>query len=65
MLTSEANAIQDTSEFTKDRTLDNLPEYLESFSEKPEQLEKAPAANGSPHTIVVAGAGLRAADLAR
>jgi len=62
---AKANAVTDTSAFEKDRTLENLPEFLEAFSEQPQQLGKAPKANGSPHTLVVAGAGLRAADLVR
>ena len=60
-----ANAIKDTTEFGKDRTLEHLPEFLETFSESPEQLGKAPKGNGAPHTLIVAGAGLRAADLVR
>ena len=60
-----ANAIKDTSEFEKDRTLESLPDFLEAYSDKPEDLGKAPAEKGSPHTIIVAGAGLRAADIVR
>jgi len=60
-----ANTVKDTSSYEKDRTLGNLPDFLEAFSESPEKLGSAPKRNGSPHTIVVAGAGLRAADLVR
>lgn len=45
--------------------LDNLPAFLESFSPNPTKLWSASKKNGTPHTIIVAGAGLRAADLAR
>lgn len=38
---------------------------MEFFTDKPESLTKAPKKNGAPHTLVVAGAGLRAADLVR
>ncbi|KAA8636271.1 hypothetical protein SMACR_09079 [Sordaria macrospora] len=60
-----ANAIKDTTSFQKPRNKDNLPEFLEEFSENPAKLAEAPKKNGSPHTLVVAGAGLRAADLVR
>lgn len=60
-----ANAIKDTTSYTKDRTLDNFADFLGSLCEKPEELKKAPKQNGSPHTIIVAGAGLRAADVVR
>jgi hypothetical protein len=45
--------------------LENLPAFLEAHAENPKALEEAPKENGSPHTIIVAGAGLRAADLVR
>ncbi|KAK0633623.1 U3-containing 90S pre-ribosomal complex subunit-domain containing protein [Immersiella caudata] len=60
-----ANHIKDTTSWEKPRSLENLPEFLEAFSEDPKKLEVAPRKNGSPHTLVVAGAGLRAADLVR
>ncbi|KAK3336194.1 U3-containing 90S pre-ribosomal complex subunit-domain containing protein [Cercophora scortea] len=60
-----ANAIKDTTSFEKPRSLDNLPEFLESFSEAPGKLEEASKQQGSPHTIIIAGAGLRATDLVR
>ncbi|OQO00574.1 hypothetical protein B0A48_13064 [Cryoendolithus antarcticus] len=63
-------AILDTTAFTATRTTDQLPAYLEKFagwrrSKKGQKLVNAPEPNGAPHTIVVAGAGLRAADLTR
>ncbi|KAK3943193.1 protein cms1 [Diplogelasinospora grovesii] len=61
----EANAFKDTTSWQKPRSLENLPEYLETFSDDPKKLEEAPENKGSPHTVIVAGAGLRAADLVR
>jgi len=61
----KANAIKDTTSWQKPRNLENLPEFLEEFAEDAKQLGEAPEAKGSPHTIVVAGAGLRAAELVR
>lgn len=71
-----ANAIRDTTDFAEPRTKENLAGFLEGFAaaegkegkEKEEAVKRlggAPPRNGSPHTIVVAGAGLRAADLVR
>lgn len=50
--------------------MDKLPAFLETFApsrmkKKGAKLTDAPKEPGSPHTIVVAGAGLRAADLTR
>lgn len=61
----KANAIKDTTSWQKPRNLENLPEFLEEFAEDAKQLGEVPKAKGSPHTIVVAGAGLRAAELVR
>ncbi|OTA87548.1 hypothetical protein M434DRAFT_136704 [Hypoxylon sp. CO27-5] len=58
------NYITDTTSFQKIRNLENLPEFLEHFAD-PKKLGEAPKENGSPHTIIVAGAGLRAANLVR
>lgn len=60
-----ANAIKDSTSFAKTRILDNLPEYLETFVDDPKKLREAPPKNGAPHTIIVTGAGLRAANIAR
>lgn len=60
-----ANSIQDTTSWEENRTLDNLPGFLEKFSEGEESLKKVPKKKGSPHTLIVAGAGLRAADMVR
>ncbi|KID89363.1 DNA/RNA helicase, DEAD/DEAH box type [Metarhizium guizhouense ARSEF 977] len=64
-LTVSANSIQDTTSWQENRTLDNLPGFLEKFSEGEESLKKVPKKKGSPHTLIVAGAGLRAADMVR
>lgn len=62
-------AIHDTTAYSSSpRTIDHLPDFLEHFagSKKRKQgLRTAPAEKGHPHTLVVAGAGLRAAELAR
>lgn len=47
------------------RSLENLPAYLESFCRNPDSLKKSSKKNGTPHTIIVTGAGLRAANLVR
>ncbi|KAL2180874.1 U3-containing 90S pre-ribosomal complex subunit-domain containing protein [Thermothelomyces heterothallicus CBS 202.75] len=60
-----ANCIRDSTSWEKPRSLENLPEFLETFSRESEKLDEAPKKAGSPHTIIVAGAGLRAADLVR
>lgn len=60
-----ANVIRDTTSWDKPRTLDNLPLFLEYFCENPRKLWSASKKNGTPHTIIVTAAGLRAADLAR
>ena len=61
-------AITDTSGWDKPRILENLPEYLDwcvHKSEKSENMSTASKKPGSPHTLVVTGAGLRAADATR
>ncbi|KDN67754.1 hypothetical protein CSUB01_07663 [Colletotrichum sublineola] len=64
-LSISANSIKDTTSWTEPRSLEKLPEFLEKFSDKPERLGTAPEKKGTPHTIIVAGAGLRAADIVR
>jgi protein CMS1 len=65
LLTITANAIQDTTTWQEPRTLDKFPNFLESVTENPELLYKSAKKKGSPHTLIVAGAGLRAADIVR
>ncbi|KAK4145298.1 U3-containing 90S pre-ribosomal complex subunit-domain containing protein [Dichotomopilus funicola] len=60
-----ANSILDTTSWQKPRSLENLPGFLEAFTTEPAKLSQASKATGSPHTLVVAGAGLRAAELVR
>lgn len=43
----------------------NLSAFIEKFTEKSESLSKPPKKKGAPHTLIVAGAGLRAADIVR
>ncbi|KAM5371616.1 hypothetical protein ACJZ2D_007896 [Fusarium nematophilum] len=64
-LTVSANAIGDTTSWQESRTLDKFPDFLEKVSENPEGLKKASKKKGAPHTLIVAGAGLRAADIVR
>ncbi|KAI6779997.1 uncharacterized protein J7T54_007473 [Emericellopsis cladophorae] len=44
---------------------DNLPLFIEQFTDKPDSLSRPQRKKGLPHTLIVAGAGLRAADLTR
>lgn len=60
-----ANTIQDTTTWQEPRTLDKFPNFLESVTENPELLYKSAKKKGSPHTLIVTGAGLRAADIVR
>ncbi|PYH44955.1 uncharacterized protein BP01DRAFT_341760 [Aspergillus saccharolyticus JOP 1030-1] len=60
------SAFLDTSSFESPRNLENLPAFLKAFSpEKGVGLDKSSEAKGTPHTLVIAGAGLRAADVVR
>ena len=63
----EVHAFVDTTEWGEMRTLDQLPSFLERFSGNggSNTLRNASEENGSPHTLVVAAAGIRAADLTR
>ncbi|KKA31197.1 hypothetical protein TD95_000822 [Thielaviopsis punctulata] len=60
-----ANAIKDTSSWEQSRVTDNMPAFVEKFTAKPELLSRADKTPGSPHTLIVAGAGLRSADIVR
>lgn len=68
-----ASSIVDTSSWDKPRDQDNLPDFLENFAgsrkgkgkKSTKKLSNAFEEKGRPHTLVVAGAGLRAADLTR
>ncbi|KAI3228419.1 hypothetical protein DTO012A9_4620 [Penicillium roqueforti] len=58
------SAFLDTSSFTSSRKLEQLPEFLKSFS-KGADLSKSSEKNGTPHTLVISGAAMRAADVVR
>lgn len=60
-----ASYIADTTSWGKKRNLDNLPSFLENFSGNLNELWTAPSETGAPHTIIVASAGIRAANIAR
>lgn len=60
-----ANSIQDTTSWQGDRTLANLLAFLVKFSNGEESLKERGPRSGSPHTLIVTGAGLRAAEIAR
>jgi len=52
----------------KDRNLENLPEFMETFSRykgRGASLKKASPNSGTPHTLIITAAALRAADLTR
>ncbi|KAL8994912.1 MAG: hypothetical protein Q9169_005248 [Polycauliona sp. 2 TL-2023] len=60
------NAILDTSGWMQDRLAANLPDFLifcAQQNQKSTDLFSAPIEPGSPHTLVLTGAALRAADL--
>lgn len=57
------SAIRDTSGFDRDRTMENMPDFLRQYSSG--DPADTPEAKGSPHTIVVSGAGILCADLTR
>ncbi|KAL4991561.1 U3-containing 90S pre-ribosomal complex subunit-domain containing protein [Aspergillus falconensis] len=59
------SAFLDTSSFTSTRTLEKLPDFLRAFSPKGVKLSDSSEQKGTPHTIVVSPAGLRAADVVR
>lgn len=61
----KASYIADTTSWGKKRNLDNLPSFLENFSGNLNELWTAPSETGAPHTIIVASAGIRAANIAR
>ncbi|KAL8896485.1 MAG: hypothetical protein Q9192_003078 [Flavoplaca navasiana] len=62
------SAILDTKEWDQDRLAANLPDFLiycAQQNQKSTDLSQAPAKPGSPHTLVLTSAALRAADLSR
>jgi len=65
LMANPANSIGDTTSWDKPRTLDNIPGFLEKFAGNSTKLWSASKKNGTPHTIIVTAAGLRAAETAR
>ncbi|OKL62916.1 hypothetical protein UA08_01992 [Talaromyces atroroseus] len=60
------HAFLDTTSFEPSRDLEQLPDFLKTYSpDKGARLGDASEEKGSPHTLVIAAAGLRAADLVR
>jgi len=59
------NTFFDTSDFELPRELDNLPLFLERFSASIQDLSTSIEDPGSPHTLVIAVSGLRAANVTR
>ncbi|KAM5452464.1 Protein cms1 [Microsporum audouinii] len=60
------HAFLDTSSWDSSRELETMPSFLKAFSpEKGASLSKASETKGSPHTLVVTLAGLRAAEISR
>ncbi|KAL2816904.1 U3-containing 90S pre-ribosomal complex subunit-domain containing protein [Aspergillus granulosus] len=59
------SAFLDTSSFDSPRTLEKLPDFLKAFSPKGVSLLDSSEQKGTPHTLVVSPAGLRAADVVR
>jgi protein CMS1 len=59
------NIFYDTSDFELPRNLDSLPSFLEHFSDSGEEFSSSSEHPSSPHTLVIAASGLRAADVTR
>ncbi|KAJ5152967.1 Protein CMS1 [Penicillium canariense] len=59
------SAFVDTTSFSDSRSLDKLPDFLKMFSPKGADLSKASKNKGTPHTLVISAAALRAADVVR
>ncbi|KAK3172775.1 hypothetical protein OEA41_006100 [Lepraria neglecta] len=61
-------AFRDTSEWERLRILQNMPDFLDRYSSRTKggkSLSTASKKTGSPHTLVITSAGLRAADITR
>lgn len=61
-------AFHDTTSWVKPRTLQDMPSFLEHYNPKVGSslaLSSASKNPGSPHTLVITSAGLRAADITR
>jgi protein CMS1 len=58
-----ARCVLDTSSWEGTRDLEHMPAFLESLVH--DDLGRVPKDCGSPHTLVLSGAGLRGADVTR
>lgn len=59
------SAFLDTTSFHSTRSLEQLPAFLKKYSPKGADLSKSSTKEGTPHTLVVSAAALRAADVVR
>ncbi|KAL8930516.1 MAG: hypothetical protein Q9208_000700 [Pyrenodesmia sp. 3 TL-2023] len=59
------SAILDTSGWNQERLPQVLPSFLEHFAQRSASLSLAPKQPGTPHTLIVTAAALRALDLVR
>ncbi|KAJ5110916.1 Protein CMS1 [Penicillium argentinense] len=59
------SAFLDTTSFESTRSLEQLPAFLKKFSPKGADLSKSSQKEGTPHTLVISAAALRAADVVR
>ncbi|KAK2743402.1 hypothetical protein FQN57_004867 [Myotisia sp. PD_48] len=60
------HAFRDTSSWKSKRKLENMPDFLKTFSsDHGASLSQASEINGDPHTLVITLAGLRAAEITR
>ncbi len=62
------SAIHDTSDWPKERLVEQLPQFLDKYSAsagRSKSLSVASKKAGAPHTLVITSAGLRAADITR
>lgn len=64
-LTDTEQAFANTSSWNQPRNQENLPTFLNKYTPKRDLLSSAPIQNGSPHTLVITEAGIRAAELTR
>ena len=60
---SAENAIQDTSQWDRPRTLENFASFFKHFSSDFRTSPELP--KGNPRTLIVTASGLRAADISR
>ena len=68
LIAYEERAFTDTSEWDRPRILRHLPDFLDRYAGKQpssKSLSSASKKQGSPHTLVITAAGLRAADIVR